>query len=100
MPDFRRWPSAPYVIPFAVFILLLGVQPYIPLPQALEFASRCAILAGVLWFCSREVISFKLRRPLESLGLGVAVFLLWIGADALIPGYRQHWLFTNSITGQ
>src|SRR5450755_1525533 len=99
MLDLRRWPSAPYVIPFAVFMLLLSVQQYVPLPQNIEFASRCVILAAVLWFCSRDVISFQVKMPMASIGLGVLVFFMWIGPDALIPGYRKHWLFTNSITG-
>ena len=81
-------------------MLLLALQPYVPLPQSVEFVARCLILAAVLWFCSREVISFRLQKPLASLGLGLAVFFLWIAPDALFPGYRQHWLFTNSITGQ
>jgi CAAX prenyl protease-like protein len=100
MPDWRRWPSAPYVIPFCVFMLLLAVQPYVPLPQTLEFGLRCIILTAVLWYFSRNVVSFKLRRPLAGLALGVGVFLIWIGPDALIPGYRQYWLFNNAITGQ
>jgi CAAX prenyl protease-like protein len=29
----------------------------------------------------------------------VAVFALWIAPDLLFPGYRQHWLFENFITG-
>jgi CAAX prenyl protease-like protein len=100
MNDLLRGPSAPYVIPFGVFMLLLAVQSYIPLPQNAEYALRCAILIAVLWYFSRDVISFRLVNPIGSVALGVAVFLIWIGPDALIPGYRQHWLFQNSITGQ
>jgi CAAX prenyl protease-like protein len=81
-------------------MVLVAAQRYVPLPQTLEFALRCVILTAVLWYFSRNVISFRVLRPLASLALGVAVFLIWIGPDALIPGYRQHWLFTNSITGQ
>ena len=102
MMDLRRSPSAPYVIPFGVFMLLLAVQQYVvlPVPQTVEFIVRCIILTAVLWIFSRHVISFRLQRPLASIGIGIAVFFLWIGPDALIPGYRQHWLFTNSITGE
>ena len=100
MFKFLERPSAPYVVPFGVFILLLAVQQYVPLPQAVEFPVRCAILAAVLWYFSRNVISFQIVKPLASLAIGVGVFFLWIGPDALIPGYRQHWLFTNSITGE
>jgi len=100
MNDFLRGPSAPYVIPFGVFMILLAVQKYVPLPQSAEYALRCVILAAVLWIFSRKVISFRVVNLAGSLALGVAVFFLWIGPDALIPGYRQHWLFSNSITGQ
>lgn len=79
-------------------MLLLAAQPYVPLSQTYEFGLRCVILGAVLWFCSREVISFRLSRPLESLAIGVVVFFIWIGPDALIPGYRQSWLFSNAIT--
>jgi uncharacterized protein len=42
-----------------------------------------------------------LRAPhwLASVALGVAVFVMWIAPDALIPGWRSHWLFQNSVTG-
>ena len=100
MVKILQGPSAPYVVPFGVFMLLLAAQQYVPLPQSVEFVARCVILAAVLWFFSRNVITFKLKSPLASIAIGVAVFFLWIGPDAMIPGYRQHWLFTNSITGQ
>ena len=100
MVKILQGPSAPYVVPFGVFMLLLAAQQYVPLPQSVEFVARCVILAAVLWFFSRNVITFKRKSPLASIAIGVAVFFLWIGPDAMIPGYRQHWLFTNSITGQ
>ncbi len=93
-------PSAtPYVAPFVVFLALLAIQSYIPLDQRIEFGLRIVIMAGVLWYFSRDVISFRMVRPLSSLGIGLAVFLIWIAPDLLIPGYRSHWLFQNSITG-
>jgi uncharacterized protein len=93
-------PSAPYVVPFAVFMGLLALQSYIPLPQSAEYALRCVILAAVIWIFSRKVLSFKVVNPLGSILIGLAVIAIWVAPDALIPGYRQHWLFTNSITGQ
>lgn len=32
--------------------------------------------------------------------VGVAVFLLWIAPDVLVPGWRSHWIFQNSIMGE
>jgi hypothetical protein len=94
-----RQPAAPYVVPFAVFLGLLAIQEYVPLPQRTEFGLRLVVLAAVLWFCSRRVISFRVRSLLPTLGIGAAVFLIWIAPDSLFPGYRSHWLFHNSITG-
>lgn len=64
-----------------------------------EFPFRVAVLTAVLLVFSRKVISFRTVSPVSSVLLGVAVFAIWIGPDVLIPGWRQHWLFQNSITG-
>jgi CAAX prenyl protease-like protein len=37
---------------------------------------------------------------LGSLSLGIGVFLVWVAPDLLIPGWRQHALFQNGITGR
>ena len=89
-----------YVLPFAVFLGFLALQKYFPLPPNIEFITRDLLLAGVLLGFSRHVIELKPARPLETLILGVAVFILWVGPDLLFPAYRQHWLFQNSILGQ
>ncbi len=63
--------------------------------QALWLAGMCAVIALV----ARPVLDFRVRKWGLSLALGIGVFLLWIAPDLLIPGYRSHWLFSNSITG-
>ena len=94
-----RESSAPYVVPFVVFLALLAAQDYVPLPQRWEFAIRIAILSTILIVFSRRVISFNVRQPVMTILIGLAVFVIWIGPDALIPGYRSHSLFQNSVTG-
>lgn len=89
----------PYVLPFAVFAGFLILQPYNPLPGPVEQVVRVAVLAAVLWFFSRKVLDFRLASPVATVLFGVAVFALWVLPDLLFPGYRAHWLFTNSVTG-
>ena len=96
-PSEERQSSVPYVAPFVIFLALTAVQSYVPLPQTVEFGLRVAIMAVVLWVFSRKVIDLRVSYPLASIGVGVAVFLLWIAPDALITGYRSHWLFHNSL---
>ena len=95
-----RWPSLPYVLPFAVFMAFLAVQKYIPLSPVYEYPARDVLLIAVLVLFSRNVIDFRSSHRLESAVIGVAVFVIWVGPDMLFPSYRQHWLFQNSITGQ
>ncbi len=95
-----RWPSLPYVLPFAVFVLFLGIQQYSPLSPAIDYPLRVVILTAVLWAISRHVIQLRSSRPLETVILGVAVFVIWVGPDILFPAYRQHWLFQNALLGR
>ena len=96
----RDWSAIPYVLPFAVFMAFLALQKYVPLPANIEFIARDLLLAGVLFGFSRYVIQLHPSRRLETVVLGVAVFLIWVGPDLLFPNYRRHWLFQNSILGE
>ena len=96
----RRHPYLPYVVPFGVFLALLGIAPYVLFLGRWEFPLRIAILIAVLWLFSRGAISLRVSNAAGSVVLGLAVFAIWIGPDLLIPGYREHWLFQNSLTGK
>jgi CAAX prenyl protease-like protein len=89
----------PYVAPMALFLAFLAIQDYLKPLGAAEFPLRVVILAAFLWFVSRDVISFRITHLAGSLAVGAAVFAIWIAPDVLIPGYRQHWLFSNSLMG-
>lgn len=94
------WRHVPYVLPFAVFLGFLALQKYFPLPAGAEFIVRDLLLGGVLLGFSHRVIQLKPSRPIETIVLGIAVFIIWVGPDVLFPHYREHWLFQNSIFGQ
>jgi len=95
-----RWLSAPYVVPFVVFLLFLGIQQYLPIRPTIDYPLRVVILAIVLWVFSRDVIDLRCSNWIASILLGVAVFIIWIGPDLLFPHYREHWLFENSLLGK
>jgi len=92
-----RWPSLAYVLPFAVFLILLEFQKYIPLGAFVEYPLRLLILSTVLLVFSRHVIDLHSSHRIESVILGVLVFVIWIGPDILFPAYRQHWIFQNAL---
>jgi uncharacterized protein len=96
----HRHPAVPYVLPFGVFLFFLVIQKHVPVSEAVEFPVRFFILVAVLWFVSRPVIDLRVRNFAASTVAGAAVFLLWVAPDVLWPGYREHWLFQNSLTGK
>ncbi len=92
------WPTslseAPYVVPFAVFIAFLALNPYVPVPQSARLGIEIALFLTI----SRVPLSLRPSRPLVSVLLGAAVFVLWVAPDS-IPGYRQLPLFNNALIG-
>ena len=95
-----RWPSLPYVLPFAVFVVFLALQQYSPLSVTIDYPLRVVILALVLLAFSRNVIDLRCSQTLGTILLGVVVFAIWVAPDILFPAYRQYWLFQNSVLGQ
>jgi len=96
----ERYPSLPYVAPFAVFMGLLLVGHRLPLSLRAEAVLRVGLVTLVLLGFSRQVISLQVRHWATSTALGIGVFALWIAPDVLLPEFRSSWLFSNGFTGR
>jgi len=89
-----------WIGPFVVFMLWLAVDKYLPLANpAKELLRDTVIIAAIVGF-SRRVLPTRAPQWRASIALGIAVCALWIAPDTLIPGWRSHWLFQNSVTGR
>ncbi len=89
-----------YIAPFLTFILLMTVERSVGLPAAWFYPIRFFTILVLLVTVSRPAISFRASAPLASIGVGIAVLVIWIGPDLLFgAGYRRHWLFSNSLVG-
>jgi CAAX prenyl protease-like protein len=85
--------------PFAVFMVWLAVDKYLPIANpAKELVRDGVLIAAILGF-SRRLLPTRAPYWLPSAGLGLATFVLWVAPDAFIPGWRNHWLFQNGVTG-
>ena len=93
-------PWFPYIAPFAVFMGLLTLHSVLPLPDLTDQILRVTVMTAVLWFIARPVIDLRVTHLLATLGIGIAVFVVWIAPDLLVPGYRHFWLFDNVVTGK
>jgi CAAX prenyl protease-like protein len=91
----RRHPSLPYVLPFGVFMALLALQQVLPVPAWLRFFLSMAVIFGV----SLPALRGRPSKPLLSVLLGIAVFVIWVGPDVLSPAWRHSILFDNAIMG-
>lgn len=92
-------PHLPYVVPFGVFLAILAISSQLKFLGAMEYPLRVVFLTGILWVFSRHVIDFRVKSPLLSIGVGVAVFVIWVAPETINEAYRSHWLFSNSLTG-
>jgi CAAX prenyl protease-like protein len=88
--------SLGYILPFAVFIAMLVVNPFVPVPQWARFVVEVAVIAGV----SLPALQGKPQYSILSVMVGVGVFLVWIAADQLLPGYRSLAIFNNVFVGR
>ena len=100
----KQHPAIPWVLPFAVFMLALSVTPLLGLPPHAELVLRFALPALALLVFSRDVlksalIGVKFDSFTTSVLVGASVFAIWVAPDMLWPGYRDHWLFQNAVTG-
>ncbi|MFN8548031.1 MAG: CAAX prenyl protease-related protein [Candidatus Eisenbacteria bacterium] len=100
MIRFDQTSPIPWIAPFLLFIAFLGLRRVLPFGPEIEYPLRVAVVALSILALSRPVLSLRPRRTLASLGFGLFIFALWIAPDQIAPGYRHHWLFSNSITGK
>lgn len=91
--------ALPYVLPFGVLIALLALRDVIPVPPAYAYGLRTAVVTVVLLAASRPVVRLRPERAIASIALGLLVFAVWILPDAVAPGWRGHWIFSNDLFG-
>jgi hypothetical protein len=90
-----RHPAIPYVLPFAAFIGLLALQSVVAIPAPV----RLAVSLTAIFAVSLPVLRGVPSKPVASILLGLAVFVLWVGPDVLWPNWHRFILFDNGIVG-
>ena len=94
-----EYPSVRYIAPFAIFLALLALAPRLGIDPKWEAPARVLVLAVVCAVCWPRELALRPTRWIPSILVGIAVLLLWIAPDLLIPGYRNLPLFSNSLVG-
>ncbi|CAN5267117.1 hypothetical protein BH09GEM1_BH09GEM1_26070 [soil metagenome] len=92
--------SIAWVAPFAVFLAWIVIDKYLPIANPAKELARDAVITASILIFSRHLLPRSAPHWLASVGLGLGVCALWIAPDALIPGWRDHAVFQNGITGR
>jgi len=98
-PTTQRSDGKAWFGPFAVFMIWLALDRYLPLVNPAKEIVRDVVLAASIVGFSWRILPTRAPYWLASIVLGIAVCVLWIAPDLLAPGWRDHIVFQNSITG-
>jgi len=99
-PSRRHAGTLAWVGPFAVFMAWLAVDAVLPLANPAKEIVRDLVLVAAIVGFSRRVLPTSAPHWIGSVGVGLAVFALWILPDTLVPEWRSHWLLQNGVTGR
>ncbi|MDB4914912.1 MAG: prenyl protease-related protein [Gemmatimonadetes bacterium] len=88
-----------WVAPFAVFMLWLAVDKYLPVANPAKEMLRDVVLIAAILAFSRRVLPTSAPHWKASIALGIGVCVLWVAPDALFPGWRSSPVFQNAVTG-
>jgi uncharacterized protein len=90
MTTSTRRATAGYIVPFLIYAGMIAL----PLPPGVLFPVRFVLVLFAIFYFSRPYLTLKPSQPLASIGVGLGVFLIWIGPDVLFgPAYRHSWIF-------
>lgn len=78
---------------------VLALQSVVPLPTSVPPLLRFLLPLAAVFAVSLPVLRGRPSKPLPSILLGLAVFVLWVGPDAVAPAWRQSILFNNGVVG-
>jgi CAAX prenyl protease-like protein len=83
-----------------VFVALIPITAAPGLPPRGALVARLVLPTVALILYWRRLPKFRVERPFGSVLLGLAVFVVWVAPDLLVPGWRSHWIFQNPVLGR
>ena len=93
------WPTVRYVAPFALFMAVLGLFGSLPIAPALSVPLWFLVLTPICVVCWPPSISIVPVRWLGSICIGTLAFVVWVGPEVLVPGYRNLPFVSNALLG-
>src|SRR5207248_4176929 len=70
-----RYPAVSYIAPFLAFVGVMAIEKLIDLPPQVLYTVRFTLVLILTLLLSSRVLSFRPSQPVQSILLGLAVFL-------------------------
>ena len=88
-------PWLPYVLPFALFLLLTGPVRFFPALSPFLYIAKTIIVGALLWFWRHEYAAdifpgLSFREWLTALFCGLLVLVIWIVPEGYLTQFCQH----------
>src|ERR1043166_8772381 len=87
-----------YVAPFVAFVGIMAIEKSLSIPPQIAYPVRFCMVWAIVLIFSRRYLKQVPSHAMASIGIGLAVFVIWIAPDLLFD-YRHSILFTNSVIG-
>lgn len=85
-------PELPRVLPFALFLLLTGLQGKLfPGSEYWIYAAKGVLAGAILWSWRGRILEMRWACSWEAIVVGLGIAGLWIGLDGRIPSLDRIW---------
>jgi CAAX prenyl protease-like protein len=91
--------TAAHVAPFFAFVGIMAMERALSVRPQIAYPIRFSLVWVLVLLLSRPYLRQLPSRPAASIGIGAAVFVIWVGPDLLFDYRQSSFLFNNSITG-
>lgn len=89
----ERHPWLPYVAPFALFVELTGLQPYVPGGVTWVYPAKTALTGLLILGVWRWLVPYGDWSALIAVAIGLLVLVLWILPEGLYPLLGETTIF-------
>ena len=100
----RLWstPEFPRVLPFAVFLVIGSLAgKWFPGSEYWLYALKTGVVAALVWVLRPRIAEMRWSFSIPAVGVGVAVAVLWIALDGVIPSLASIYDRVSALwTGQ
>ena len=88
-----NFPAVARVAPFVVFVVLTSLESWFgEAGRYWLYVAKTLVGAWMLWMVRSVVREMRWAVSWEAVAAGVAVFVVWVGLDGIVPTLQELWI--------